>query len=633
MQIRRICFIGAAIVCSFRLSAATIAIVKDGKSDYAIEIPPGATETEKLAASELQKYVKQMSGAELTIQDPKSESDKAILIFQARQAIRDVNGKPEPPVMLAPVDADMYDIQVKGDQIRLVGHGPRSVLYAAYAFLDSLGCRFLAPKYEHYQGSAELVPERNTISFDGREHSERPVLAYRKLYVEEGHSHNITNLKQMVEWMPKVGYNVLVVPTNYQGSGKVKWDNWRVYLTPELKKRDITIEVGGHGYQNFINADMEDGTLFKKHPEWFGQDAKGTRHAEKSWVFCTSNPEAVAYLTNNFVTYVKDRPEIQIFDFWPPDGAKWCECDECKKLGTPSDRQALLVNHVREAAKSARPDLRLEVIAYHNAILLPDHVKLDPSVLVDFCPIGQHFDAQINDPSDPHNADYVKALTAWRSSFTGDISIYSYYRKYAWESLPAIIPHYMQNDLQWYASVPVQGVSTYSEPGDWFTYELNHYALAKLAWNPKADVDAIEKEFCAARYGSSAQPAMEAIKTLEDVVRTTCSIPYSTLKSADVIQQALDRVKKSHEAVTNAEQAEKDAGVKHNLQRLGLMCDYASGDLEIQLMRAQKADEAQIREKVKSLETMLHQHEGEGVFLTERMPPGRLAGRFGLKGK
>jgi len=39
----------------------------------------------------------------------------------------------------------------------------------------------------------------------------------------------------------------------------------------------------------------------------------------------------------------------------------------------------------------------------------------------------------------------------------------------------------MQKDLQWYAKLPVQGVSTYAEPGDWFTYELNHYVLA--AWH------------------------------------------------------------------------------------------------------------------------------------------------------
>ena len=56
------------------------------------------------------------------------------------------------------------------------------------------------------------------------------------------------NLRQMVEWMPKVGYNILVCPLDYGGNGRVRWDQWRAELTPELKKRGIMIEVGGIGY-------------------------------------------------------------------------------------------------------------------------------------------------------------------------------------------------------------------------------------------------------------------------------------------------------------------------------------------------------------------------------------------------
>ena len=36
------------------------------------------------------------------------------------------------------------------------------------------------------------------------------------------------------------------------------WDKFRERVTPECRKRGITIEVGGHGYQNFLNAEMED---------------------------------------------------------------------------------------------------------------------------------------------------------------------------------------------------------------------------------------------------------------------------------------------------------------------------------------------------------------------------------------
>src|SRR5205823_7090930 len=141
----------------------------------------------------------------------------------------------------------------------------------------------------------------------------------------------------------------------------------------------------------------------------------------------------------------------------------------------------------------------------------------------------------INDPDAPKNKPYADALTGWRHAFEGDLSIYSYYRKYAWDSLPVIIPHYMQQDLQWHAKVPVQGVSTYAEPGDWFTYELNHYALAALAWNPDVDIDKVIQKFCDARYGEEAELAKSVFATLEKTTRTFGSLPSTSLKAPDDI--------------------------------------------------------------------------------------------------
>jgi len=371
--------------------------------------------------------------------------------------------------------------------------------------------------------------------------------------------------------------------------------------------------------------------LFQKHPEWFGQDANGKRHSEKGWVLCTSNSAAVDYLTNNFIAYVKDRPEIEIFDFWPPDGAKWCECAECAKLGTPSDRQAILVKHVKEAVKPSRPDLRIEVLAYHTSVMPPEHVTLDPDVLLDFCPIGQHFDKQINDPSDQQNADYAKSLQAWRAKFTGDISVYSYYRKYAWDSLPIVIPHYMQKDLQWYATVPTQGISSYSEPGDWFTYELNHYTLAKLAWNPKANIDGVIDEFCATRYGKYADAAKNLLMTLEDVVRTYGAVPGTSMKSADDIEQALNRLKTAAEPVEQATSQNK-GDLNVNLVRLVFMAQYAEKDLEIQLARAKKASSEQLKPMLESLHDFLAKRKDAGVFLmrNQRLSLNSLSRRYGL---
>ena len=530
---------------------------------------------------------------------------------------------------------EMYKIAINERGFTITATNLNLALTGVYHLLDNAGCRFLAPNLDFYKGASEyLPPHMGVITFSGSM-MWSPALKFRKIYVEEGHSHTPENLTRIVEWMPKVGYNTLVVPADYQGHHRVMWDNFRKAVAPECQKRGITIEVGGHGYQNFLNADMEDGKLFAQHPEFFGQDEKGVRSKVPNRVFCTSNPAAVDYLIKNFTAYVKERPEIQIYDFWPPDGAKWCECENCKKLGTPSDRQALLIHVVREQVAPVRPDLRLEVLAYHTSVTPPEHATLDQDVLLDFCPINQQFDHAINDPQAPKNVDYVNGLTAWRKAFAGDISIYSYYRKYAWDSLPVIIPHYMQKDLQWYAKLPVQGVSTYAEPGDWGTYELNHYVLAALAWDPNADVDAIVKKFCAARYGEFADQAQTVLLTLEDITRNTSSIPNSALKSAEAIEADRGRATRLADAMATCAGKASDPAIKRSLERLGLMCTYVQRDLDIQHLRATSADKEQIKTKADELHAWLVEHADDGVFLIkdQRISPARMQRRYGTSTK
>ena len=128
----------------------------------------------------------------------------------------------------------------------------------------------------------------------------------------------------------------------------------------------------------------------------------------------TANPDAVSYLLDNAVRYLKAHPEIDVFDFWPPDGGRWATCKELEALGTPQDRQVKLVSQLHARLGEVRPGLGMEMIAYADALLPPETVSVPADVLVEFCPIDQSFDGQIDDPSIENNARYVAALRAWR---------------------------------------------------------------------------------------------------------------------------------------------------------------------------------------------------------------------------
>lgn len=493
------------------------------------------------------------------------------------------------------------------------GGSPRAVLQGTYRYLESLGCHWFAPAFHFYGGAHETVPvsqERFNAGAPATGGS-APKMKFRKLYVEEGISHTTDTLRQIVEWMPKVGYNVLVVPTNYGNRGRVMWDNWRSAITPELQRRNLLLEVGGHGYENFLNEKMEGGRLFEQHPEWFGVDDKGQRSRQKKRVFCTSNPDAVAYLTKGVVNYLESRPEINIFALWPPDSAVWCQCEKCVALGAEPDRQAVLLNDIAKLMKKDLPRVRLETIAYGKTLQPPAKVALDPSILVDFCPINQQFEVPIFDESSIRNAEYKKAFLAWSKAFKGDISIYTYYRKYAWKSLPIWLTDYMQYDLSWYAENGADGVSIYSEPDDWAGFEINHYLLPRLGWDPEQDVEALLDGYVTSRYGECAAAAENVIEWISDRYRLVSSVPFTTAKPANEVLLVEERLQERLGKFTSTCDAAKDDSTVAG--RLRLAAEYALLDAGIQALRAE-GKTAEMEKLVAKMAEFLESHADKGVF-------------------
>lgn len=563
-------------------------LARDRKALATIEVIQ-PTNTSRYAASELAHYLSEISGANFEV-SPRT-SGPAIRLTRE-------DSLPE----------ETFCIGQKGKDLVLSAGSDRALLYAVYDLLHRLGCIWAAPQFDFYHGQSEYLPSTPALDYDCtipvRRH---PALAYRKMDVEEGRTHTIENLRQLIAWMPKVGLNVLQVPLNYQGAGKVRWDHWREALTPELKKCGIMVEVGGHGYQNFLNARMDSGRLFRQHPEWFGRNTAGTPDSTMNLVFNTSNPDAVNYFLHNIDAYLRHRPEIDIFDCWPPDVARWAQCPEMAALGTAVDRQAKLMNSVDSLLKTIRPGLKLEMIAYGQVLEPPMKAELNPDILVDFCPIDQSFERPLYDTSIKPNAQYFRAVKLWRQRYTGDMGVYTYYRKYAWHSLPVILPHFMQHELQWYATQGFRGVSTYSEPGDWGTYELNHYVLAALAWDPERNVDSVVHEMLLARYGRSAPVALTAYRCMGNIVRQYASIPYTRVKSAAQLDSAAAVLRKCRERTEAA-----------GLVRLTLALDYAIGDLDIVKLKVSGADAATVERRIRELVDLLEAHKDQGVFVLTR---------------
>jgi molybdenum cofactor biosynthesis enzyme len=300
------------------------------------------------------------------------------------------------------------------------------------------------------------------------------------------------------------------------------------------------------------------------------------------------------------------------------------------KLGTAQDRQALLANQINTAIKQVRPGLRLEIIAY-SYTSSPPAVTLDPDIIVDYCPINQSFEKQIYDGASSNNAEYAEEIKFWRKQFAGSIGVYSYYRKYAWRSEPNVIPHYIQKDMQWYSKISLDGISTMAEPGDWFTYELNHYTLGPLSWNPNVSVDSLADKFYKGRYAGAANTAKAAYATLENVVPLYGSIPFTSLKPYKETSQAKKKIEEQMNTIQKESVSITDKTVKTNLLRLFMMFQYVHLDLQIQELKVQSKPKDEIIEKIKELVTFIEKNLNKGLFiLTGDDDLARFTKKYGL---
>ena len=616
------CRSGAAPIEDVRpgfVAGTHLSLASNGSTSYTIVHAPGATEAERFAAAELSSYLRKMSGARFPVAQ-RPVASRSIVLRTAGPGDSLPGDTLSREHWAADVKrGDAYAIALRGDTLLIEGRSGRAVLFAAYDLLARLGVVWLSPELDMYAGAADIVPVKRELRYDAPAVVlERPRFAIRKLDVAQAMSQDTGTLRRIVAWMPKARFNTLQMPQRFGAGGRVQWDNWRAALLPHLERRGLVIEVGGHGYQNFIRADMgEDtpaGPLFARHPGWFGLDEECKPSRETTDVFNTEDSAAVRHVFRGVVEYLRTHPEIDIFDFWPPDGARWARCKSQEALGLPHERQARLVAGLHEWLRREGIGTRLEMIAYAHAKLAPRTVTIPPDVLVDFCPIGQNFDVQIDDPTGSNNAEYVAALREWRQVFPGDISLYGYWRRYAWRSLPVLLPRYMQHDLQWYASVPLQGVSTYAEPADWFTYEVNHFVFGPLAWNPDANVDSLITVFARGRYGRHSATAKAALLALEDIVRVYGTVQYSRPRPGSEVASAQKRLVAYREAVRGARGAEHDPRLAGYLERLDLMLEYAVRDLEIKQMRLADADSAAVEAAIIQTADFLTSNRERGVF-------------------
>jgi hypothetical protein len=183
---------------------------------------------------------------------------------------------------------------------------------------------------------------------------------------------------------------------------------------------------------------------------------------------------------------------------------------------------------IREALRSVNPELMLGVAAYLEYTEIPEKTPLPGDILLDFCPILREYEHRIDEVTSPLNRNtYWEKFIQWHDIWRGRIQIYEYYLKYRFRSYPLVLPHLIAEELNLYHEVGVHGISSYSEPDTWLTYELSHKMISCFSFRSDVNADSEVRIWAEARVGPpAAKKLIEVVEILEGSLRSLYSADY-----------------------------------------------------------------------------------------------------------
>lgn len=423
----------------------------------------------QFAADEMVKYAAQVSGESASQGEPGQGTNLFLRVDPAAGS------------------GDAFMLRSEPDGLVIAASGPRGVLYGVYAYLESLGIRFPFPGAAH-----EVIPHRGLVT-DGYDRREEPSFAKRGMTFSGAREHAL----QWIDFCGKQRLNWVFHHTQFN-------DDWwalnRDVLWPELQKRGIALELGGHYLPHFVPRE-----LFREHPEWF-RFANGARVNEYN--FCPSSQEAMAYLQDRVRRYVQEAPEAEVYNVWADDTAEdastWCFCPQCQGY-TPSDQNLLVMNAMAEAVRDVKPAAKLVCIAYHETIEPPRKVEPHPNVVLMYAPRERCYAHRLDDPDCPKNRQHAQWLEELVKVFDpGQAEIFEYYPdQVVFNHMLPALPDTIAGDLRYYKSLGIGLIEPLLTPftHPWMTPPTTPILQSRAQWSLDADLHEVLADYARTYFG------------------------------------------------------------------------------------------------------------------------------------
>ena len=442
-----------------------LALVEQGKATSVIVIPTAPSPHELKAATELQSYIKKMSGALLpVIADAAPERPNEILLGHTKRSARLLPG-----LNATRLEEDGFRMAVRGSKLIIYGGSRKGTLYGVYTLLeDLLGCRMYSP-------AVTIVPERATITVPPMDTTIVPFFRFRQVHYLNGFDRAYSDWHKL-------------------HSGDDQREEWGMWV---------------HTFEPLVPSTLH----FATHPEYF--TLQGGRRLATAQL-CLSNPDVFNVLTTALRERMARQPLAHTWSVSQNDNLNECRCDSCTALnaryGGSSGTMVAFVNRVARAF----PDHTISTLAYNYTRSAPTNIRPDPNVNIMLCSIECNRSKPIG--TDPENASFKKDIEDW-GKLTGNIMMWDYVVQFRNLLDPFPNLRVLQPNIQLFAKNNIRQMFQQGAGHNVAEFsDLRTYLIAKLLWNPDCDINAVLNDFLAGYYGPAAPHIRRYIDTMHDAL-------------------------------------------------------------------------------------------------------------------
>ncbi|MBN1417865.1 MAG: DUF4838 domain-containing protein [Planctomycetes bacterium] len=443
----------------------------------------------------------------------------------------------------------------------LGGGGRAGTLYAAYEFLERLGVRWFAPGEIHEEVPRRIIRTLPELSVSGA-----PAFLTRGFWAWEDRgdepfflwlARNKMNFWTIAESEPEVA---LLKKLGFQLTCG-QHEHIALFLNP-ASPFPYAAGAGGRPAEPYTPSPQFRGdangdgiiSYFEAHPEWYGLQG-GKRSADVRGGFgdnfCTSNPDAVSEFFKNLVQELVDGAwrEADSVNFWMLDVGRWCTCEACRALGTPTDRNLLLVHRLRqEIARALREgrlhrDVKVFFLAYADVVEpptrpLPEDFDREGAIAT-FFPILRCYVHTFEDPTcREFNERYRRHYRGWAldpERFWRDpLAIGEYYNVSGYKNLPALYRRTQAADIPYFQRTGVRHMHyMHASIANWGPKALTNWQMARLLWDPASNPEALYADYLRGRYGSASEAMRAFYDSLERALSNITCLKYNLVLQLD----------------------------------------------------------------------------------------------------